>query len=173
MARLADYAAMLTHLLPQGLSFQGESHKKLIDGLAQELARFDERAVTSREEFFPDTTQELLPEWARILGVSNVLLDRESRSLVLGKFASAGGHSQSAYRALIKTVATSAVTFSDFNQARVGTHVGFKCYGPDWEDVWEIGNIKPSEASAVKAVIDQAAQAHTHVRFVTTEGRLV
>jgi uncharacterized protein YmfQ (DUF2313 family) len=68
-----DYKQQLIALMPTGGIWP--SHQvvnnlaRLIDALAEELARIDARALELMEEAFPNTAVELLPDWERVAGL--------------------------------------------------------------------------------------------------------
>lgn len=69
MAR--DYARLLHQLLPPGDLWRtlGGTMQNVIDALAVELARVDQRALDLEAEMMPATSVELLEEWETALGL--------------------------------------------------------------------------------------------------------
>lgn len=65
----AEYQALLKALMPQGLAWSGPETEKLLSGWADELARLDSRSHDLVNELDPNTTQELLLDWERLLGL--------------------------------------------------------------------------------------------------------
>lgn len=68
----ADYLKQLEKLLPQGLAFKREPSSallKLLQGMAEELARIDDRSVQLQEEADPRTSDETLEDWLRMVGI--------------------------------------------------------------------------------------------------------
>lgn len=68
-----QYKQQLIALLPTGPAWPSlnsdTNFSKLIEGLAEELARVDVRIHSLLEEAFPNTTLELLPDWERVAGL--------------------------------------------------------------------------------------------------------
>lgn len=175
MAELSDYVGLLRSLFPRGLCWDGPRHTALISGMAGEFQRADARIDASSTEYFPDTTTELLGEWARILGLGEEAIDMPySRSLILGRFAASSGQSKSDYLRLIATVAPeSKVKIRDFARMRAGFRAGESAYGAAWDHTWEISDIRREDISALKLIVESLAQAHTHVRYRLEGGEYV
>lgn len=69
---VADYTAQLQALLPTGPAWTREPDATLtalLAGLAEELARADERIGELFEEGDPRTAQEMMDDWERVLGL--------------------------------------------------------------------------------------------------------
>jgi len=68
-----SYKQLLISLLPKGPIWPSaetdNTFTDLLDGLAEELARIDARALNLLEEAFPNTTNELLVDWERVTGL--------------------------------------------------------------------------------------------------------
>lgn len=68
----AEYRDQLLQLLPPGVALPKESGAVFVDlisGIAEELARIDDRGDQIIEESDPRTTDELLAEWLTMFGV--------------------------------------------------------------------------------------------------------
>ncbi len=68
-----DYKQQLIALLPTGPAWPAmqtdNDFTRLLDALAEELARVDGRAQNLLEEVFPNTTVELITDWERVAGL--------------------------------------------------------------------------------------------------------
>ena len=68
-----DYKQQLIALLPSGPAWPAmqtdNDFTRLLDALAEELARVDGRALNLLEEMFPNTTVELITDWERVAGL--------------------------------------------------------------------------------------------------------
>lgn len=107
-----QYRQMLINLTPPGICWPTDPNTtwvKLLDALAQELARVDGRALDLYNEAFPDTATELLAHWERIVGLPDAFSDpdatiEERRQLVLFKLQARGGQSADYLEGLISTL---------------------------------------------------------------------
>lgn len=66
------YARQMKQLLPAGRLLRvdtGGTLSKLLQGIAEELARIDARAVILVDEWDPSRADELLADWERVLGL--------------------------------------------------------------------------------------------------------
>jgi len=96
------YARQLRALLPTGDALsrdEGSGVSKLLLSAAEELARLDGRAVDLFKELDPPTTDELLEDWERILGLPDpcILTEQtidERRGAIAAKLRSVGGQSK-------------------------------------------------------------------------------
>lgn len=72
--KLGRYKRLISQLFPTGKVWDqkeesGSNLKNLIDSLAVEPCRIDERALALIEEVDPRTTDELLTDWERLMGL--------------------------------------------------------------------------------------------------------
>ncbi len=92
----AAYARQLKHLLPRGSLWaleDGSALGKLLLAIADELARIDARCVALVEEWFPDTADETLDDWERVLGIvpEDGATDAERRLVAAAALTARGG----------------------------------------------------------------------------------
>lgn len=68
-----DYKKQLIALLPNGSAWPAVqslgNFTKLVDAIAEELARIDARITNLIEEAYPNTAIEMLPDWERVAGL--------------------------------------------------------------------------------------------------------
>lgn len=79
--KIANYKTLLKKLLPRGRLWTvipSGTLDRLLDGLATELARVDDRAVTVLSETDPRNASELLPDWETELGLPGDCQELES-----------------------------------------------------------------------------------------------
>jgi len=99
-----DYLAQLQALLPPGPAWPkgaDASLTKMLTGLAQELARVDDRALQLVEEVDPRTTAELFIDWERVAGLPDACVTAfagdqttaQRRASLVGRLATLGGQS--------------------------------------------------------------------------------
>lgn len=142
----ADYLQQLINLSPQGLAWPTDPNSnwvKLLDALAQTLARIDTQAVLLSNEAFPDTTTQLLPDWERVAGLpdncSSLGDTYEIRRFnLITKLTNAGGQSIQYFINYAATLGYT-ITITEFIPFMVGrSHVGDPICGKDWWFAWEI-----------------------------------
>jgi len=88
-----NYKQQLIALLPSGPAWPAmqteNDFTRLLDAMAEELARVDDRAQNLLEEAYPNTTVELLIDWERIAGLPDectgeIMLLQERRNALMG-----------------------------------------------------------------------------------------
>lgn len=100
-----NYVAQLQALLPPGAAWTREADAtftRLLQSLADELARVDARADDLLREVLPGSTVETLPEWERMAGLPErcVPADQtfaERRAALVSKVTQTGGQSPQYY----------------------------------------------------------------------------
>ncbi len=106
------YQKLLKKLFPQGWAWQRKSDSdstmsKLLDSLALEYCRVDDRGLDLINEVDPNTTFELLEDWERLLGlpdectpIDEFLTLQERRQRVLQVLTTRGGQNAEFYKTL-------------------------------------------------------------------------
>ncbi len=97
----ADYLRSLIKCVPGGLTFPQSPDSnwyKLLDAFSQEFARIDADANRLVTEAFPTTTDELLENWERVVGLPDACTTGsetvdQRRAAVLAKLVGRGGGS--------------------------------------------------------------------------------
>lgn len=137
----ADYANQLNQLMPVGLAWsrvRGSVNERLLEGMAEDLARVEARAIyLALEEFYAQTTRELLPEWEKEYGFPDPCRQlgatyEERIEDLLRKIRSIGGQSKGYYIGVAKALGIE-ITIDEFRPFRVGVNrVGERLYGREW-----------------------------------------
>lgn len=105
----ADYLSQLQALLPQGPAWPrdaGATLTRLLQSMADELARVDGRAAQLLEEADPRTTLELLPDWERVAGLPDPCIAgiattlAERRAALVDRITAEGGASKPYFQAI-------------------------------------------------------------------------
>jgi uncharacterized protein YmfQ (DUF2313 family) len=105
----AAYRSQLQALLPPGDAWPRAADAtltKLLDGIAEELARIDSRAMNAVDESDGRSTRELLADWERVCGLpdscsaSLVTTLQERRGAVVAKLTAQGGSTKAYFVAL-------------------------------------------------------------------------
>lgn len=187
----SDYRQLLYKLLPKGIAWNndpGSNLYALIDAMAQEFSRADAMCETLIEEAFPNTTNQLLPEWERTVGLPDKCSEiGESTTIrrlnVLAKLAARGGQSPQ-YFIDVAAALGYQITITEFNVFRADiSSAGDPVYDVDWEYAWQVNAPETTifyfEAGVsvagdpladwgndrLECVITDLKPAHTHVIF--------
>lgn len=146
--RAAAYGRLLKNLLPRGLVWLLEESSvisRTLKGIANELARVDERALDLIEEIDPSTTSELLEDWERVLGIPDGCVlqlaptEAERRQVVVQKLLARGGQTPAFFESIATAVgATSTVEELRPYVLRCGFRSRDRCYGVDYAFIWKL-----------------------------------
>ena len=111
------YARQLAQLLPRGALWKLEPDSwlsKLLLAIAGELARIDDRSDDLVDEWDPRTALETLPEWERVVGITDPsAVTSERQAAVAAKLVARGGQTAAYFEelaAFLGFVATVEVT---------------------------------------------------------------
>jgi uncharacterized protein YmfQ (DUF2313 family) len=148
MARTAaDYREHLKALLPPGKAFpreDGTELHKLLDGMAQELARIDARGERLIVDANPLGAVELLSDWERVTGLPDKCAgtlettQQGRRNAVVSKLSSTGGQSP-AYFIAVAAALGYAVTIEEFRPFRAGmSRAGDPLTNGGWVHTWRV-----------------------------------
>jgi uncharacterized protein YmfQ (DUF2313 family) len=149
------YREQLQELLPHGPAWPREEDAnltRLVQALADGLARLDARALALLEEADPLTALEMLPDWERAVGLPDPCTGipdttRERQLAVARKLAGIGGQSRAFFveLAALLGLEVEIVEFAPFDTtSRVDQDVG----GDEWRFAWEVRLLPPSESAA-------------------------
>jgi uncharacterized protein YmfQ (DUF2313 family) len=174
-----SYRHQLKALLPPGWGFTRERGRvldRVLDGLAQELARIEQRGADLIEAALPDTTVELLPDWERVLGLPDHCLPREDtiaarREAVLAKLVGQGGQHAAYYVHLAIALGYAGGWVEEFRPFRATSLCTDPLNTDPWCFVWvlHVPRLPPGNAAtdrALECLVTRYRPAHTHVRFV-------
>jgi uncharacterized protein YmfQ (DUF2313 family) len=143
------YARQLRALLPPGLVWMLEANSKInlsLESMGTELARVDARAVDLTEESDPRTTDELLEDWERVLGLPSgcvlelATTDAGRRQAIVQALVNRGGQTLAFFIEVALAVGAVA-TIKEFTGAvlRAGrARSGDRCYGTQWVHIWDL-----------------------------------
>lgn len=148
MAHTRDqYRQQLKALLPPGKALPrepGTTLDALLDAMAAELVRIDDRADDLIDEAIPSTTSELLADWERVAGlpdpcVADQVQNRaQRRAALVSKLASRGGQS-AAYFIAVAAALGFEVTITEFRPFRAGmSYAGDALTNGDWVFTWRV-----------------------------------
>lgn len=142
-----EYREQLKALLPPGQAFprdRGTNLNLLLDGMAQELARLDSRALRVTEEAIPTTSLELLPDWERVTGLPDKCVGtlettlQGRRNAVAAKLFSTGGQSIQFFLGVAASLGFD-VSIKEFRPFRAGrSRAGDPLSNGDWVFTWRI-----------------------------------
>jgi len=163
MPTAADYLEQLKTLLPPGQAFPreaGTTLHDLLNGMSIELARVDGRGEALPVEANPASTNELLSDWERVVGLpdkcSGVLEEtlQGRKNALLAKLTSTGGQS-APYFIEIAAALGYTVTIETFSPFRVGrSHAGDALTNGPWAFTWLV---RVPEVSVTSFRVGQSA----------------
>lgn len=146
LAKITKYRQLIQDLLPRGHLWEVLSQPKLkalLESMAVELARVDDRGQDALLEVDPRTTTELISDWERLVGLPDECTPigatlEERRQLVLRKYTSVGGLSAAYYEFLTEQLGYPSVV-TDWRQFQVGrSRVGERLTN-DFEEPFVVG----------------------------------
>ncbi|ABE45631.1 YmfQ family protein [Polaromonas sp. JS666] len=193
---VSQYVAHLQALLPQGPAWSREPDSvttKLLQGLAEELARLDARFDDLVEETDVRSTTELLTDWERVLGLpDDCLADQalsliERRRLAQQRLVEQGGQSASYFLGLAELLGEPGCTITEFRPMNCNDDCNDALYSPEDRFSWRVNiphaavNARPmncnddcndpldlSSPSLIVCPITERKPAHTNVFFAYT-----
>lgn len=193
---VAQYVAHLQALLPQGPAWPREPDSvttKLLQGLAEELARLDARFDDLVEETDVRTATELLTEWERVLGLPDDCLAGqdlsliERRRLAQQRLVEQGGQSAGYFIGLAALLGQPGCTVTEFRPMNCNDDCNDALYSPEDRFNWQLNIPAPSigaramncnddcsdpldfyTPSLVECPIRERKPAHTNVFFTYT-----
>jgi uncharacterized protein YmfQ (DUF2313 family) len=130
--KLEKYKRLIRGLFPTGWAWRfnfGSDFEALVEGLANEPCRIEERGFKFLDEMDPNTTFEMLDDWERLLGIPDECTpeDRdlsifERRVRVLQKLTTGGGQNEDFYILVAQQLGydIGVIDVEDFKDFRVG-----------------------------------------------------
>lgn len=184
-----DYLAQLQALLPHGPAWPrdaGATLTRLLQAMADELARVDSRAAQLIDEADPRTTYELLADWERVAGLPDTCVTAaqttaQRRAALHARLATLGGQGTAYFIALAASLGYT-VTITEFRLHTVNDDVEHPLYGHPWQFAWQVnaplntvGTLSVTDTVAdplawwgnelLECVIRRLKPAHTHTLF--------
>lgn len=183
------YTQQLIALLPSGPAWQVEAGsvlRRMLEGIAEELARVDGRSRDLMNEADPRTTLETLTDWERVYALpdpcdgANPTIGQRRAGLV-AKVIARGGQTK-AYFIDVAIARGYVITITEFEQHTVAHPVNAPLYGEDWAFAFQVNaplnsvgvftvNTPVSEPLAwwgnlaLECVINNLKPAHTKALF--------
>lgn len=141
----AQYLSQLQALLPRGGAWPREPDAtltRLLQALADELARVDGRAQVLIEEEDPRTTYEMLSDWERAFGLPETCAGagettQQRRNALVAKVTGIGGQSRQYFIDLAEQLGYE-ITITEFDPFTVGDTVDDEIYGELWQFAWQV-----------------------------------
>lgn len=140
------YVEFLYSLMPRGLAFSRDPNSftfKMIEGIAEELYRIEIRGNNILDEADPRTTNELLPDWERALGLPDDCTGegptlQARRNEVLAKLTGIGGINKQFYIDLAASLGF-PITIREYRPFYVGrASVGDPLSNGPWRYTWQV-----------------------------------
>ena len=145
-SKIVLYGLQAAKLLPRGILWTvraGSVWEGLLRGLGAEMGNVDERVVDYLRESDPRTSDELIPDWERVLNIPGTCGNLEETSVarrfqIVSKLTAQGGQSISYFVSVALSLGF-AVTIEEFPMAETGVTVcGDELNGEDCRFVWTI-----------------------------------
>lgn len=146
MSTVENYRSMLLSLFPPGLAWPREPGSivyKFAYGAAEELKRIHDRALQLIEESDPRTTNEMLSDWERALGLPDDCSPEDATTIqrrfeVVQRYKASGGQSRQYFIDFAAALGFT-ITITEFRQFEVGRSVvGEALTNGDWVFAWQI-----------------------------------
>jgi uncharacterized protein YmfQ (DUF2313 family) len=136
-----DYRKQLEKLLPQGLAYKrdpGSIIVKLLEGMAEELARVDARASDLILEADPRTASELFQDWLRVVGIPDACSiyaagSEDERLQLLEKLTSEAGQGPEVFRNVAEALGYTGAEVVEYFPFRVDLNT---CEDPLYDEAW-------------------------------------
>lgn len=138
------YKAQILKLLPLGKVWQGPLFTKFVQAFAEECYRVAARADVLTVEAIPATTDELLPDYERLLGLpfpGFTLSDDDDtrRADVVARIIAQGGASKAYFLTIAATRGHPDAWITDgIRPFHAGSLCGERLYGMAWLYVWTV-----------------------------------
>lgn len=142
----ADYLAGLKALFPRGRIWPKDPdavQSTVLSGLSPTLERLNSRANYLLIDAFPETTDELLPEWEESLGLPDPCAGvsptvQQRRAQVVARLTDSGGQSAPYFVNFAATLGYT-VTITNYTTARIGrSRCGDPLNGAAWAHAWAV-----------------------------------
>jgi uncharacterized protein YmfQ (DUF2313 family) len=178
MARTqSDYGLELRQLLPSGKVWPRDATTKLgavTDGLGAEFSRLEQRGLDLIEEAYPDTTNEMLPDWERVAGLPDPAIPAPTAyddriAALLDRLVSRGDISPAGFVAIAArfgftaTVAYNAPFYADISHADEPLNPADVVFW--WEMNVTVPEDTPTPLVALEHAVRTRMPAHTYVTF--------
>ncbi len=144
--KIKKYLGLLQNLLPAGIAWTREKDSvltALLEGLAVEPARVDDRALDLIDEADPRTTFELLTDWEQTCGLPDECTEaaetlQQRREAVVGKLTAIGGQTAEYFIEVAAQIGY-LVTIDEFRPFRAGSSTaGDPLTNGDWQFTWRV-----------------------------------
>lgn len=165
-ATVSAYSEQLKALLPRGAAWAKQRTAMLIsllDALAVEAARVDERGLDLLDEMIPDRAVEMLAAWERVAGLPDDCVTDEVQTLesrraaLLTRLQSLGGQSVQ-YFIDLAAIFGFIVTVSEFQAFRAGVSVaGDQLTNDGWIFYWQV-NAPSTTVTSFKVGVGSAGE---------------
>lgn len=188
------YIELLFNLLPKGVAWNKNPNSflsQLMDGISQEMNRVDQKTEALLLEMDPRTSNELLTDWERMLGLPDECTGEAAtvqarRNEAYAKLTGIGSTSRQFYIDLAASLGFE-VTITEFRPFRAGlSRAGDRITNGDWIYAWQVNApateylrfraglsfagepLVYSGNDTLQCAIDKRKPAHTIVLFAFT-----
>lgn len=189
---VTQYQNALLALLPSGKAWNKAPESEvgvLMAGIAEELARIDERAKDLLNESHPSYADELFEEWEAMYGLPDPCSGddptfQERLSSLIQTYRMQGGQSKAFFIEVAELMGYE-ITITEYQQSYYGDDFGELFGGEDWAFAWQVnaasinfqyfyygdpwGNLYRSWGNArLECVFNRLKHAHMHIIFSYT-----
>lgn len=171
------YRNLLLALMPPGIAISRSLESNfadLLERVAVEFARIDERAADLRREGVPSTADEMISEWEEILGLPEECFApttlAERRAAVVARIVGTGGHSVADYTALAAALGYAAPTFTTYAPFRCGSRIGDRLTNGPWRSTALVSIPSGLTDDLLECAFEAQAMAHETLLFEFTDG---
>lgn len=171
---LAGYKQQILALLPKGAAWQGANFRALVQSFAEEIFRISdaaEGATGLTVEVIPATTDALLPDYERLVGLPYPGFDLAGteaarREDVLAILIAQGGQSKAYFLEIIAAHGHVGASIVDGCQPfYAGSECGLPLYGEAWAFYWEVQMHEAGPDELLEYLLNRYKPAHTIVGF--------
>jgi uncharacterized protein YmfQ (DUF2313 family) len=168
---------MLQKLMPRGSVWTRDLDAELtalLQGLAVEHQRVDDRVIDLLEEYDPRTTDELLADWLELFGIEDdctvPAVVATQREVLHQKMLGFGDPNLAFYQEQAETLGFTFYEIREYRPMSAGFAAGDHVIGLDWTFAWVlVVNARTAEINALlECTIEDLAPIHTkpHVYFL-------
>ncbi len=166
------YREVLQGMLPSGAAWDRDLDAELtaiLQALAVEAQRVEDRGVDLIEEIDPRTTTELLPDWERVVGLPGdcqaptVLAERQA--LLQQKLLGHGDPNLGFWQDQVEALGFTFNSIEEYQPYSSGDNAGDHCIGTNWTFSWVVSVGSRTEAlnTLLQCTLESLAPLHTVV----------
>lgn len=171
---LNAYKAQILTLLPKGAAWRGKNLRDLVGSFAAEVSRLSDAVDGLTVEVIPATTDALLPDYERLVGLPYPGFDladtvQERRDDVVAVLIAQGGQSKAYFLSIVAARGHVGATITDnFRPLRAGDPCGTPVRDVEWIFHWRVNLTESDPDPLLEYLLERFKPAHTTVSFLYT-----